>query len=200
MSTPSPSQTTPQHTTPQRPTRSTRRAAPIGVALLVVLVLSAGCASGSAAATASLQSPPRPASELAPTPDQPGPGDDLEDLLPEMPDLSIPEMTVPEIALPELGDGFDRCMDLFMAYSELVVLAFSGDPEGQLPAVFDELAAAIPDDLQDELAIVRAAIDEAASGGVLDAAGALIGEEFITANEAILDWLSTECQLAGEGA
>lgn len=181
-------------------TRSTRRAVTVGVAFLAVLVLSGGCATGGVAATASLQSAPRPAGELAPAPGELTPGDDLEDLLPEMPDLSIPDMTVPEIDLPGLGEGFDRCMDLFMAYSDLVVLAFSGDPDGRLPGLFDELAAEIPADLQDELAIVRAAIDEAASGDVLDAAGALIGEEFIAANQAIIDWLSTECQLAGEGA
>ncbi|MFN7149003.1 MAG: hypothetical protein ACK4V6_05940, partial [Microthrixaceae bacterium] len=163
-------------------TRPTRRVAAVGVAFLAILVLSGGCATGGSAASASLQSPPRPASELAPDPGELAPGDDLEDLLPEMPDLSIPDMTVPDIDLPGLGEGFDRCMDLFMAYSDLVVLAFSGDPDGRLPGLFDELAAELPDDLQDDLSIVRAAIDEAASGGVLDAAGALIGEEFIAAN------------------
>jgi hypothetical protein len=179
-------------------TRSPRRVATLAVSLLAVVLWSSGCATGGAAATASLESPPRPSGELAP--DAPTPGDDLEDLLPEMPDLSIPDMTVPELDVPGLGEQFDRCMELFMAYSELVVLAFSGDPEGQLPGLFDELEAAVPDDLQDELAIVRAAVEEAAAGGVLDAAGALIGEEFVTANEAIINWLSTECQVGSEGA
>ena len=188
--------------TPTSPTttRPTYRVAAVAVAFLAILALAGGCAAGGAAASASLESPPRPASELAPDPGELAPEDDLEDLLPEMPDLSIPDLTVPEIDLPELGEEFDRCMDLFVAYSDLVVLAFSGDPDGRLPGLFDELAAALPDDLQDELAIVRSAIDEAASGGVLDAAGALISDEFIAANEAILNWLSTECQLVGEGA
>jgi hypothetical protein len=179
-------------------TRSPRRVAMLALSLLAMVLWAGGCATGGAAATASLESPPRPSGELAPG--EPDPGDDLEDLLPDMPELSIPDMTVPEIDVPGLGEEFDRCMDLFMAYSDLVVLAFSGDPDGRLPALFDELEAAVPEDLQDELAIVRSAVEEAAAGGVLDAAGALIGEEFVAANEAIINWLSTECQVGGEGA
>ena len=62
----------------------------------------------------------------------------------------------------------------------------------------DELAAELPEDLRDELDVVRETLTEAAAGGLLDAAGSLTGQAFIDANEAITAWLVTECSV-GDG-
>ncbi len=74
-----------------------------------------------------------------------------------------------------------------------MTLALSGGDPAEIDRAVDELAAELPEDLRDELEVVRETLTEAAAGGLLDAAGSLTGQAFIDANEAITAWLVTEC-------
>ena len=77
------------------------------------------------------------------------------------------------------------------------MLAFSGDDEGKLPGLFDLLDAAAPDDVRDDLAVVRETVTEASQGGLIDATGALLDEDFTEANTVVVEWLAEYCN--GEG-
>jgi hypothetical protein len=77
------------------------------------------------------------------------------------------------------------------------VLTFSGYPEGRLPSLFDQLDAAAPDDVRDDLAIVRRVTTDAVDSGLLDTTGALLSEEYTTANEVVIGWLSELCTGGG---
>lgn len=159
--------------------------------LAVVLVAAAavaasGCGLGGAAAvTASMESPPRPAAE--------SPGE-FED---EFGDMLPPGATLPDLSLPEGAEELEECFQLTSAYTEVVVLTFSGDPEGRLPELFDQLDAAAPDDVRDDLATVRRVTTDAVDSGLLDTTGALLSEEYTAANEVIIGWLSELCTGGG---
>ncbi len=133
-----------------------------------------------------MQSEPRPpSSELAP-----------RDPLDPPSGLDLPDLTLPE-GLPD-AESFEECLELTEAYTEAVVLAFTGDTDGRAPELFAQLRAAAPEDVQDDLAVLEELVAEAAEGGLLDAAGTALSEEFNTANEAVVSWLTTSC--SGEGA
>jgi hypothetical protein len=163
-----------------------RRVAAAFTAIIALALVTGSCASGDAAAvSASLESAPRTAAPELP--------DELQDALP--PGVSIPDVSIPD-DVPGAAE-LQECVDLTAAYAEVIVLALSGDDQGQLPVLFDQLEAAAPEDVQDDLAVVRRTATEAAGGGLIDATGALLDQEYIDANNAVLDWLATAC--AGEG-
>jgi hypothetical protein len=181
--------------------RRRRVAAAAGLAAFAVLV-AGGCTPGDAeAAQASKVSNERPSSsELDPSPQ-----DDPFDPDLTMPDLSIPELSIPD-SMPD-ADRIDECFELSAVYSQILVLAFGGDDQDQLPGLFDQLEAVAPDDVQDDLATMEDIVTEAAAGGLIDATGALLGDEFNEANAAIIEWLTEYCgggpstlQPDGEGA
>ena len=116
------------------------------------------------------------------------------------------EETIPGLGDIEdgLGDRFDDltdglgdlgdCADLGLAYSQLVIIAFtSEDPAAEIDAVIDELKGQVPDELRDDLQIVADTFADAGDGGILDATGAMSEPEFSAANEAITNWISTQC-------
>lgn len=171
-------------------TSTPRRSVVAAFTAVVALGLVAGaCAGGDVAAvSASLESAPRPAAT-----ELPEELEGLEDALP--PGMTLPDVSIPE-GVPD-ADELQECVDLTAAYAEVIVLALSGDDQGELPTLFDQLEAAAPDDVLDDLAIVRRTATEAAGGGLIDATGALLDQEYIDANNAVLDWLAAAC--AGEG-
>lgn len=156
------------------------------VGLVATAALATGCGLGGAAAvTASMESSPRPAAE--------SPGE-FED---EFGDVLPPGATLPDLSLPEGAEELEECFELTSAYTEVVVLTFSGDPEGRMPGLFDQLDAAAPDDVRDDLATVRRITTEAADSGLLDTTGALLSEEYTEANEVVIGWLSELCTGGG---
>lgn len=158
----------------------------LAVAIVTTAALATGCGLGGAAAvTASMESPPRPAA------DSPG---EFED---EFGDVLPPGATLPDLSLPEGAEQLEECFQLTSAYTEVVVLTFSGDPEGRLPGLFDQLDAAAPDDVRDDLATVRRVTTEAVDSGLLDTTGALLSEEYTAANEVVIGWLSELCTGGG---
>jgi hypothetical protein len=163
-----------------RQPRRNPRVAAVAVALLGVGLLGA-CTPDAAEVSASLESAPRPA-PAAPVP----PGGELS------PDQSVP--AVPD--LPDLPDAqqFADCVELTTAYAEVQVLAFTGDPEGRLDAQFELLEGAAPAEVADDLATIRSIIEDlGGDAGVIDATGALLSEEYVAANEVVVDWLTTTC-------
>jgi hypothetical protein len=160
--------------------RRNPRVAAVAIALLGAGLL-ASCTPDTAEVSASLESPQRPAPEaLAP------PGGELS-----------PEPTVPSAPTPdELPDAqqFAECVELTTAYTEVQVLAYTGDPEGQLDTHFEQLEAAAPTDVADELATIRSIVEGLGGDpGVIDATQALLSEEYLAANEVVIDWLATAC-------
>lgn len=148
-------------------------------------VLATGCGGDAAAVSASMESAPRPAApEL---PEDPSGG--------VPPELTIPDLSIPE-DLPD-SDQMQECATLAEAYAKVVVLALSGDDGGELPALFDQLEAAAPAEVQDDLAVVERTVTEAADSGLLGATGALLDQEYVDANAAILDWLTATCSVEG---
>jgi hypothetical protein len=157
-----------------------RRIVVAALGLVAIGPIASGCGGDAAAVSASLGSPPRPAPEV--TTELP-------------PELSIPDVSIPD-GIPG-ADELQQCVDLTEAYSEAVVLAFSGDEDGRLPSLFDQLAAAAPADVRDDLATLEQLATEAAEGGLLDATGTVLGDEFNEANTVVVDWLAAFC--SGEG-
>ena len=182
-----------------RKTSTTRtRVAALALTAAVVALVAPACSSGTEQASASMTSDVRPApapsDEL--TPDDPGttdpgtgPGttdDPLGDLGDQFDDLTG--------GLGDLGD----CASLGLAYAQLVVIVFTADDAGpQIDEIISELQAKVPADLQDELQTVSDTLKEAAQGGVLDATGAMSDPEFTAANQAIADWIATQCDGSG---
>ena len=171
----------------RRPARSTT----LVVAALVVMTGLAGACSG-AAASAQRTSAPRPAAPVDefPPPDElpPGaPGDPGE--LPDLGDL--------EDELDDLTEGLGEageCATLGLAYAELLFVAFTSDDAGSdITEVVDELRDRAPDDLQDDLDVIEDTLIEASEAGILDATGALSDPAFAEANDALSQWLATEC-------
>lgn len=162
----------------------------LAVALVATAALATGCGLGGAAAvTASMESPPRPDAE--------SPGEFEDEFGDEFGDVLPPGATLPDLSLPEGAEQLEECFQLTSAYTEVVVLTFSGDPEGRLSGLFDQLDAAAPDDVRDDLATVRRVTTEAVDSGLLDTTGALLSEEYTAANEVVIGWLSELC--AGGG-
>lgn len=169
-------------------TTTARRLLAAALSSVALTAAATGCAIGgdAAAVSASLESAPRPsATELPP----PGGGEVLP------PDLTLPDVSIPE-SLPG-AEELQECVQLTSAYSEVVVLAFSGDDEGKLPGLFDLLDAAAPDDVRDDLAVVRETVTEASQGGLIDATGALLDEDFTEANTVVVEWLAEYCNSEG---
>lgn len=167
------------------PSSSLRRVV-AGIAVLAAVALGASCSPGAdaAAVTRSLESAPRPAAPELPPGGEPAP--------------ELPEVPLPEVPLPDPGtDDLELCVDLTSAYSEVVVLAFSGDDEGKLPDLFAQLEAAAPEDVQDDLAVVREQVIEATEEGIFGATGTLLGDEFTEANSVVVEWLAELCSGGG---
>ena len=176
-----------------------RRAAIAVTALAVSAFALAGCSSSPDQVTASMQSPPRPeaSSELAPEDDLSGSMDEFAEEFGEMPNMDefsdgIDDML--EQFETELGVG-GECLDLLLTYSELMAGAFGMAPAGDRAATVAELRAALPSDLHDELDVVVGAL-EAVEGQGFSGTGALADPAFISANDAIVAWL-TDCAPAG---
>ena len=174
-----------------------RRTAIAAVALAVVALGATGCSSSPEQVTASMTSPPRPEapSELAP-----------EDPFGELPDGfedfggSIDDMF--EQFESALGVG-GECLDLLMTYSELLASAFGGLPGApDRASAVDELRAALPPDLHDELQVISDGIETMERDG-FGGIGTLADPAFLEANDAIMSWLQTSCDAAstqGEGS
>jgi hypothetical protein len=160
--------------------RRNPRVAAVAVAILGVGLLGS-CTPDAAEVSASLESAPRPAREAPVTPDG--------ELSPDPTEPAVP-------ALPDLPDAqqFADCVELTTAYTEVQVLAFTGDPDGRLDAQFELLEGAAPAEVADDLATIRSVVEElGGDAGVIDATGALLSEEYVAANEVVVDWLTTTC-------
>jgi hypothetical protein len=188
----------PSHRTTHRPAHRSNLRRPLGTApslaaaaaLVVLVSLLAGCTPGGApAVSASRTSLERP--DEIPPGELDG-GGELDDLL--------PPGALPELPLPGDGAEFQECLEVATLYTEIIALTTSGDPDGELPARFDELAAAVPEDLRDDVATIRDVSLDVVANGVFDNAGALLGSEYLDAQGAILSWLSEQCGTAGDGA
>jgi hypothetical protein len=159
---------------------------------------SCGVAPG-AEVSVSMDSEPRPEprSELTdPEMSDPGmPGPDLSE--PGLEDLLPPELLDPDGTVPGLEGASQQCIELSSAYSTTIVLAFAGDPDGELPGLFDQLEAAAPTAVREDLEVVRRIVTEASEGGLIDATGALISDEFVDANASVVDWLASLCADGG---
>jgi hypothetical protein len=160
----------------------------VAVALWVLACAAlAGCG-GADRVSASLESPPRPP---APEPGGgEGPSGALPDELPGLEDLELPDVLVDD-------EAFQRCLDLTEAYTEVVVLIYTGDPEGSSAALFDRLREQAPSDVVDDLDVLEELVRSAGDGGLLDAAGRVLNEDFDTANSAVVDWITQVCSGTG---
>lgn len=179
-----------------------RHAATAVTALAVSAFALVGCSSSPDQVTASMQSPPRPeaTSELAPEDDLSGSMDEfgempnMDEFSDEMDEFSDGIDDMLEQFETELGVG-GECLDLLLTYSELMAGAFGMAPAGDRAATVAELRAALPSDLHDELDVVVGAL-EAVEGQGFSGTGALADPAFISANDAIVAWL-TDCAPAG---
>jgi hypothetical protein len=92
--------------------------------------------------------------------------------------------------LGDLGD----CATVGLAYSQLIAVAYTSDnADAEIDKVLGELQAKAPKDLQDDLDLVAQTLKETAGGDFLEATNALSDPEFVQANEAIINWISSEC-------
>lgn len=176
-----------------------RRSLAAAVAVLLGSLVLASCGAGGAAAVSqSLESDPRPTPELAPEPQPGGPGPEdlpgLDDLPEDLEDL-VPDLSVPELDTGAVGE----CLDLTSAMTEVMVLPFTGDPEGRLPGLLDELEAGLPADLQDELDVVRSTVEDVSGDSLLEVSGAMLSQDFVDASGAILEWTTSRCEAAQPG-
>ena len=166
----------------------TVRTAALVLALAVAAALT-GCGGGARAVSASLESPPRPEADSS----APGGAPELPDELPGIEDLpGVEDLPLPD-QLPGAAD-VEQCIDLTTAYTEVQVLAFTGDADGRIPQLFDQLEQAAPADVADDLAVVRSIIEGlGGDAGVLDTTEALLSSEYTAANEAVIGWLTELC-------
>ena len=86
-----------------------------------------------------------------------------------------------------------ECAELAAAYSEIIALAYGGDPDGRLEELFGRLERVAPQEVQDDLAVVRATVTDVTGDGILDTTEALLSQEFTAANETVVSWLSANC-------
>ncbi len=135
-----------------------------------------------------------PSDEL--TPDDPGPTD---------PGTSPGTTDDP---LGDLGDQFDDltgglgdlgdCASLGLAYAQLVVIVFTSDDAGpQIDEIISELQAKVPADLQDELQTVSDTLKGGRPGRRAGRHRRHQAIEFTAANQAIADWIATQCDGSG---
>jgi hypothetical protein len=185
------SDTTSSDTASSGARRRPRRSTLLAVTAVVALTGLASACSG-AAASAERTSAPRPAAPVdeLPPPDElpPGaPGEPGE--LPDLGDL--------EDELDDLTEGLGQageCATLGLAYAELLFVAFTSENAGSdISDVVDELRDRAPADLQDDLDVIEDTLVEASEAGILDATGALSDPAFAEANDALSQWLATEC-------
>lgn len=166
---------------------SHRHAAVVAAVCTAIVVTLSACTNDLDPAASSTRSDPRPTTTV-----------------PGFPPGSLPQDTIPPDTIPQ--DPFAttttlvpdpetlrECAELAAAYSEIIALAYAGDPDGRLDELFDRLEGVAPQDLQDDLTIVRETVTDAAGDGILDTTGALLSEEFTAANEALVTWLSANC-------
>ncbi len=176
----------------------------IAVAAFAVVALGAtGCSSSPDQVTASMVSPPRPEvpSELAPL-DPGGPSDPSD---PADPFGELPE------GFEDFGSGIDdmfeqfeselgvagECLELLMKYAELMASSFGALPGSNgRDAVVDELRAALPENLHDDLQVVADALESLEHDGFAGAT-ALADPAFLEANDAIVAWLQSSCDGGG---
>jgi hypothetical protein len=90
--------------------------------------------------------------------------------------------------------GLADCGEILKAYAQLAATAAKGkDAAASAQKTLDDLAAKLPADLQDDLAVVADAFGQIAAKGVVDGASALTTSEFVKANEHILGYLRDDC-------
>lgn len=116
----------------------------------------------------------------------------------ELPDISeIPGFSeLPDLpAMPELPDlgGSGECTGAMTAFTELTILGVMPGGESRVDELADQLRAALPSGLQDDLETVVAMIEEASAAGLLAGADLLMSEEFASASSPIFDWIAQGC-------
>jgi len=90
--------------------------------------------------------------------------------------------------------GLADCGEILKAYAQLAASAAKGkDAAASAEKTLDDLAAKLPANLQDDLAVVADAFGQIASKGVVEGASALTTSEFVKANEHILGYLRDDC-------
>lgn len=154
---------------------------------IVIALVAPACSNSPGEISASMTSDVRP---TAPTDESPAPDEPTGNEL--IPGTGDPGGQFGDLAagLGDLGD----CAELGLAYSQLVVIAFtSDDPGAEIDAVIDELKGKVPAELQDQLQTVADTLADAGDGGILDATGAMSDPAFRSANEAITNWISSQC-------
>jgi hypothetical protein len=92
------------------------------------------------------------------------------------------------------GGGLARCGEILRAYGSLATTALQGeDAAANARKTLEGLADELPEDLQDDLAVVADAFGQIADEGVVRGASALTTSAFREANENILGYLRDDC-------
>jgi hypothetical protein len=90
--------------------------------------------------------------------------------------------------------GLARCGEILRAYGSLAATAIQGeDAATNAQETLEGLADELPDDLQDDLAVVADAFGAIAEQGVVEGGRELATSEFREANENILGYLRDDC-------
>ncbi len=90
--------------------------------------------------------------------------------------------------------GLAECGEILRAYGNLAATALQGqDAAAAAQDTLDGLSSDLPQDLQDDLAVVGEAFGAIAEDGVVRGASALTTSAFIEANENILGYLRNDC-------
>jgi hypothetical protein len=93
-----------------------------------------------------------------------------------------------------VGGGLADCGEILKAYGQLAATALKGkEAAASAEKTLDALAAELPADLQDDLAVVADAFGQIAAKGVVEGASALTSSEFVKANEHLLGYLRDDC-------
>ncbi|MEX0767418.1 MAG: hypothetical protein WD029_02995 [Microthrixaceae bacterium] len=115
----------------------------------------------------------------------------------------LPDSTINE-DLGDLGEQLDEfasglgdlgdCAAVGLAYGQLLTLAYTSEsPDAEIDKVLGELKASAPADLQKDLDLVAETLKSVDGSDFLEATNALSNPEFVKANEAIIDWIITQC-------
>jgi hypothetical protein len=92
------------------------------------------------------------------------------------------------------GGGLGRCGEILRAYGSLAATAIQGeDAAANARETLQGLADELPEDLQDDLAVVADAFGAIAEQGVVEGGSELATSEFREANENILGYLRDDC-------
>ncbi len=193
----------------------------LAVGCLSVLSLTAGCARDPEPQSVAMMSDARPASTGSELPDLDASLDDLglgelDDLFDQLEGLDLDEFEgafdpeafdelfeglSPEdlgIDPDELGlAGIGDCFDQLMLYSQLMVSALGMGGASTTERISAELRAELPPELHDELDVVTRALAGASFSDLASGSGPLASAEFERANEAIANWLASDCNSDG---